>query len=413
MATPYSRIISIGSEITSGRILDTNARFLASELLKIGVPPRSFYTVADDPADILSAVKSALSDARLVVVTGGLGPTMDDYTRKCVADALGVSLVFDARSWKRICAFFKKIGRTPLDSEKLQAYYPKGAAVIDNPVGIAPGFLAKRGKRAVLALPGVPVEMASMFQLAIPKIKKMCPDREPRIIKLIHTCGMTESKTAETLAEVFKTPGLEFGITAKDIIITVSITGPVSKKKVVAVCVRRARKILGNAVFGLDEESLAGAIIKKMRNAGKKLAVAESCTGGNLSMLITAVPGASDVFLGSFVTYSNEMKIRGLGVSRSIIRKHGAVSEECASAMAVGAMKKTGADAAISTTGIAGPAGGSRLKPVGLVYFAAAARKGVIVKRRMFSGSRRDVQIRASNAALNNLRLSLENAWKW
>ncbi len=408
MKTPSAHIVSIGNELLQGRIRDTNAAYIAKLLASVGIIAKRFSTVGDGLRDIAGVIKDAVDEYDCVVATGGIGPTQDDHTREAAALAIGRKLVFHQPSMKHITSVFGRMGRSPLDDEKRQAFHPSGATVIPNPAGIAPGFLARNGKKALVVLPGVPGEIKAMLGPAVRELKKIFPHGTQYTLRLIHTIGMTESRAAKAVADVPGAAGTDWGITANDLVITVSLSAPSRTKKELDSLVRKIKRRLGRYVFGTGETTLAAAVVKLLKRRSLTLATAESCTGGLIASLVTSVPGASDVFGEGFVTYSNAAKERLLGVSRRTLTRHGAASQETALEMAEGALHAANADVAVATTGIAGPTGGSREKPVGLVYLAAATKQNVVVKKRMFPGSRGTVQRRAANTALNMARLIIE-----
>lgn len=396
----------MGSEITGGRLLDTNVSFLGKSLKQLGFRVAGFHTVPDNPEEIINVLKTAVSRPGLVVTTGGLGATMDDLAREAAAEVLGVKLVFHEPSMRSIRTKLARYGRKPLKIEEKQAFHPRGALVVKNPVGIAPGFLVKNRGRILLALPGVPGEMRAMFDRTRGLIKREFKGLDPQVTRLVKCIGLPESEVMARIADLMRDGSVEFGVTAEELVITVSVTAPSFRKKEISSLAGKLRRRLGDAVIASGNVSLAGAVIKLYRKKGMTLTAAESCTGGLIQQRLTSIPGSSEVYVGGTVTYSNELKHGLLGVKKKSLEKYGAVSEEVAREMAEGARKLANADAGLAVTGIAGPGGGSRKKPVGLVYVAVSTKMGVTVKRRVFPGGRDDVRAKAANTGLNMARLA-------
>lgn len=406
-------IISVGNEVLSGRTVDTNAAYIARQLRTVGVPVVSSYTVADEEKAIQRALQLASDDADVVITTGGLGPTDDDLTRQAFAGYLGVDLVLQADLLSRLRDFFERRGRPMAEKNKIQACLPVGAAAIENEMGTAPGLMVERDGRLLLALPGVPKEMRHMLETAVlPRVKAMGRG-QAIVVRRLRCYGAGESTVAEMVGEAMRRGRNPLvNCTASAGIITLEIVAAAAEQgkaeRMAAEEDAALREILGSLVYGIDDQSLAEVVGQRLTELGRTLVVAESCTGGLLAKLITDAPGASRYFAGGWIAYSNEIKTRQLGVPQALIDAYGAVSEQVAAAMAVGARRKAGADMAVATTGIAGPTGATEQKPVGLVYIAVSGQEGTDTPKYVFPQDRSSVRLRAAQTALNALRLRLE-----
>lgn len=390
-------LLSTGSELLRGRNVDTNAAWLARELEKAGHEVRWHQTVDDDFGRLVDAVKLGASRADAILLTGGLGPTEDDYTRRVAEEAFHRPLVFRPKAWAAIRERFRKYGIRMAAINRRQAYAPAGASLLPNPNGSAPGFAMRASGVFFAAMPGPPREMFPMFlRHVLPRIR-VTADFEVWEGK---SFGLPEGHVDEIVMGVVGDPR-EYGLTVRGGQVSISIRaqGP-RRREVLGRLSRRVIARLGECYY---PEELADHVARRLAETGQTLAVAESCTGGLISHKLTEVPGVSAVLLESVVTYSNASKVRRLGVPEELIRGHGAVSEEVARAMALGVARTSGATIGVAVTGIAGPAGGSREKPVGLCYLAVGDR----VERRVFSGERGHVKERAASFALNMVRLRL------
>jgi len=400
-----AEILSVGTELLLGQIVNTNAAHLSRRLPEVGVDLYRQVTVGDNLERIANAVRDALDHADVVIITGGLGPTADDVTSEAVALALGRDLVFDEGSAQRIRSLLQSRGIPALDSHMKQARVPTGSLIMPNPVGTAPGFIVDSDGKAVCALPGVPSEMEAMAeQSLLPELRRRSPRAiiRSRVLKFI---GIGESalehliddlvaaQTNPTIAFLAKTGEVHLRLTAK-------ATTPDEAEALLAPVEAAVRERAGQFLFARDEESLEEAVGARLRAAGLTLGLAESCTGGLIGHRITQVPGSSDYFLGSLVTYSNKAKTALLGVPETLLADHGAVSEPVARAMATGARRVLGADLAVSVTGIAGPAGGTPQKPVGLTYIGFSGPDGEKCQEHRLFGTRDMIKTRAANLAL-------------
>ncbi len=398
-------VLSIGTELTRGELVNTNATWLCERLTLLGFDVVEALVVDDDRARVGRAVRRLCEDVSVVVSTGGLGPTTDDLTTEAVAAVLGVPLERHAPSIEAIRARFASFGRTMSPSNEKQADFPTGASVLANPVGTAPGFRVSMMSAQAFFLPGVPSEMRRLFEEHVePQIAGLVV-RTSHQIKL-RTFGLPESQVGEMLAGLEQDePGLTLGYRASFPEIEVKVLVRASTfADAEARATRAAGKVrdrLGRAVFGEDEDTFAEYVGRTLRDRAMTVAVAESCTGGMIGQLLTSVPGSSDYLLLDAVTYSNASKTDVLGVSGELLRAYGAVSGEVAVAMAEGALRRSGADLAIAVTGVAGPGGGSDAKPVGTVWFALAARdKTTVCETRKLVGDRERIRTVASYLAL-------------
>lgn len=415
-------LLATGDEIVGGRTVDTNSSYLADKLAGLGIEVVSIMAVSDDVDRIGAAWKISLAGADLVISTGGLGPTSDDLTSETVARVAGVELLRDDRQVGRIREIFERRGRPMPDNNLRQALIPAGAEVIDNLDGTAPGYRlriqAGDGRRPWgVVLPGVPREMKAMFETAVLPWIAECTD-PGRVIAAttFQTFGLPESALDELLrGAVPASEGrLAFRASFPKISVRVSVTGtPQEAPRRLATLAEAVRARLGGAVYAEGDASMEQVVGDLLTAAKKSLATAESCTGGLIGSRLTDVAGSSVYYRGGLVAYSNDLKQRLLGVDAQTLRMHGAVSEETAREMAIGAARVAASDIAIATTGIAGPTGGTADKPVGTVAIALATRSrdggDSLVDSRMyrFWGGREWVKTLTSQVALDWVRRHL------
>ncbi len=401
-------IVSIGSELVRGEVADTNARWLAARLADLGLDVVEMVCLDDDEARIATALQRLAREVQLVLVTGGLGPTPDDRTVAAAARAAGTQVVRDPETYSQLCRRLNAAGRETTAALARQTEVPKGAVVLGNPVGPVPAFALTLGEAECFFLPGPPPEMEQVFDAVV--MRRLLPrGRTQHHRVVLRTYGLSEPYMAERLADLESVaPGLSVGYRAVlpevDVSLRIRAADPASARTLIDRAASTVRARLGDAVFGEGEDSYAAAVGGALRRRGFTLAVAESCTGGLIGSMLTAVPGSSDYLLLDAVTYSNAAKERVLGVSAEVLRGYGAVSAECVRAMAEGARRLTGSDLAVSVSGVAGPGGGTAEKPVGLVFFALASESGTEVIERHFRGDRASVQRQAAYAALYLVR---------
>ena len=403
-------IVSIGNELTSGSVLNTNATFIANELHAIGIEIAEIITVGDDTASIIAALRNVKPMVSFVIVTGGLGPTVDDLTTHAAAEALRRKLTLNKQALQAMEEHFKRVGRTMSPHTVRQAYVPSGANIIANPIGTACGFSATRSNTIFFFLPGVPREMMRMFEESvIPLIRKEQPEETLVRTSVLKIFGRTESFCDQALSNLIRQEqeiAFAFLPHYPEITIKLTIRGTEIKyleKKLKAV-ERKAVHLLGDIVFGRDDETLEMVVGNLLRQSGATLALAESCTGGFITHRLTNVPGSSDYLERSLIVYSNKAKKELLKVPASILSSFGAVSEQAAAYMARAVKSLSRTTIGLAVTGIAGPAGGTPEKPVGTVFISLAHKRQVSTQRHQFYGDREQIKHITSQHALDGLR---------
>ena len=410
----HAWIISCGTELTLGQTPDTNAAWLAARLAGLGLHAVRHLTVPDELAALREVVLQAAADADVVLVTGGLGPTVDDLARGALADAAGAPLELHPPSLEQMRAFFAARGREMPDQNAVQALIPRGGVALPNDCGTAPGVRLVIQGTPCFALPGVPFEMRSMFARCVAPELRLAAAGAVIRSRQLHTFGLGESDLGARIADLMvRGRNPEVGTTAAYGIVGVRINATANNDAAADTLLNEAeaeiRRRLGVVVFGRDDETLAGVVGAALASQGLTLATAESCTGGLVGSLITEVPGSSRYFRGGIIAYENDVKADVLGVDPVTLQTHGAVSELVADQMAEGAARVLGAACALAVTGIAGPAGGTPEKPVGLVYVGMRVRDETTVHGFRFGhdAPRELIRLRAARTALNLLRLRL------
>jgi len=405
-----AEVITVGTELTQGLIVDTNSAWISSRIAGIGIPTDFHTSVADDETRLRYVVMQAASRSHVVFVAGGLGPTADDITRQAVARAAGKELVLHQPSLEVIQGLFARWGRQMSENNRSQAYLPEGAEVIPNNQGTAPGFVVKIGRALVFVFPGVPHELYAMVdEFAIPYLRRLQPAPAVLRMRRLRSFGLGESQVDEKIRHLMapdRNPNV--GLLVDNFVVTVKITASAESEgeadSLIAETEREVRGLLGEIVFGVDDDTLVGATARELLARGLTIGLAESCTGGLVGALLTDISGISKSFLAGVVSYSDAAKRDILGVPEKLLKEHGAVSEPVARAMAEGTLQRTGANVALAVTGIAGPTGGTPQKPVGLVYIVRADARGAEARECRFHGSRDRIRIRAALTALDMVR---------
>ena len=409
-----AEIISVGTELLLGQIVDTNAAHLSKLLPEFGIDVHYRVTVGDNESRLADALRLALARADIVFTIGGLGPTQDDLTKETVAAVVGDEMVLDQESADRMRAFFAARGIEMPQTNLKQAMVPRRGRAMPNPLGTAPGaaFETAKGK-AIIVLPGPPREFVPMVSERVAPYLRERVDAVSEVIRsrVLRIAGLGESSVEDKVRHLLggsnPTVAPLASVGEVHLRITVKAASKVEADAMIDEMDRELVSVLGGRVFGRDEQTLEQVVVESLIERGLSLAIAESCTGGLIADRITDVPGCSATFLLGVVSYSNEAKSKLLGVPEQLLTDHGAVSEQVARAMAEGVRKAAGTDVGISATGIAGPTGGTPEKPVGLVFMGLAADKECVAQKYRFSGSRVDIKLRASQAALDMLRTGL------
>ena len=405
-------LLSIGNELLSGLTVDTNAAWISGQLAELGIPTVGVLTVPDEIADTVESLRLAVSKADIVIVTGGLGPTDDDLTRQSLAQFLGVELQFHPELFESLAAFFRRRNFAMVEKNRIQAYLPAGTEAIPNLTGTAPGIFARKDKALIFSFPGVPSEMKAMFtDFLVPRLAEFT-GRQVVVSRRLKCFGAGESMIAEKLGDLmFRGRNPLINCTVSDAVITLHVVATAPDRPTAEAMIQKDQtalcEILGDWVYGRDDQTLAEVVGARLAGAGKTIAVAESCTGGLIAKMLTDVPGSSRYFAYGWVTYGNQAKQSELGVDPALLAQFGAVSEPVVRAMAEGALRRSGADIAVAVTGIAGPDGGSEQKPVGLVYIGVATPNQTIVQKCQFPHSRAMIRNRAALTALNLVRLQM------
>ncbi len=407
-----AEIICVGTELLLGNIVNTNAAFLSEKLAYLGINCY-FQTVVGDNRDrLLSVINTALSRADILIFSGGLGPTEDDLTKETVAEALGKKLIRDKWAEQEIADYFALRGRIPTDNNWKQADVIEGCEILYNKNGTAPGIFVSEGEKTVILLPGPPLELKSMFTDSVmPKLQQKCGQVfYSQTVKIVgpgessvetQILDMLDTQDNPTIAPYAKTGEVHLRVTAR-------AKDEKEAREKTAPVVEELYRRFGNAVYTTDaDETLEMALTKLLIKKKYTMTTAESCTGGMIAARMVNAPGVSAVLKSGFITYANEAKEELLGVSHDTLEKFGAVSRETAEEMAEGAVKAAHTDAAVAVTGIAGPDGGTKEKPVGLVYIGVNVRGNVEVREYHFSGSRQKIRESVTAAALTFLREKL------
>ncbi len=403
-------IISIGTEILIGQIINTNASWMGAELNKIGINVKEVITVSDVDVDILSALKRAERDTEVILVTGGLGPTNDDITKKVIAEYLGVNMYYDENTYRQIEEMFKKRGFPISDKHKKQCFMPVGVQLLENKMGTAPGMkFTLNSNKVLFSMPGVPFEMMYVMEHGV--IPFLISKSSFKMVhQTIMTVGTGESIIADKIQDIEGNLPSSLNIAYLPSLgrVRVRVSGKSENNRSIEAEVNNVVELIkeriGDIVYGMNEISLEESIQQLAIKKGLTVGTAESCTGGYVSHKLTTIPGSSQYYEGSIVSYSNKIKEQHLNVKKETLETKGAVSEESAKQMVSGLLSTLGVDIALSITGIAGPGGGSKEKPTGTVWVACGDKNRIVVKKQRFGKDRiRNIEY-SSVFALNMLR---------
>ena len=404
-------IINFGDELLVGIRANAHLEYLGAELARYGLPVRRARVICDAPEEISGAVEAALAQSDLIITTGGLGPTSDDLTRETIAESLGAALVYDTAVEAAIRDYFRVINRPMADHHRKQCYVFKGGEVLPNRKGTAPGLYYRTQGKTVVLLPGPTQELRPMFEgEVIPRLRRDGYLSETAAYIQLRTCGCGESSIEARIQPIVEAePDLQVAYCAHYGIVDVRLSSgagylqPADLERIAQAVAAEC----GEDFFCYGDGSLAEVVHRKLRETNGTLAVAESCTGGMLSDAFTNISGASKTFIGGIVCYSNEVKVSQVNVPESILLQHGAVSPECAIAMAAGVAESLSAHHGLSVTGFAGPEGGNKKNPVGTIHLGYHSPAGVWSKTVRYTGGRLDVKARAVHAALDWMRREL------
>lgn len=394
-----AEIIAVGTELLLGEILNSDSQFLARELSKLGINVYYQTVVGDNEERLTQTINTALSRSDLVITSGGLGPTHDDITKETLAAAMGVELKLNEACLHDMEAYFARLNRPMVQVNVKQAVMPVDCIVLKNNNGTAPGGIIEKDGKIAIFLPGPPNEIVPMYRESVAPYLA-AKSEEILFSKTLRIIGIGESNVEEKLSEFMQnSTNPTVAPYAKTDEVTLRITAKCKNEqeaeKLIAPAEEKIRSVLGDAVYGVDDDTIFAAVCRLLKEKKMKIAFAESCTGGLLAEKLTSVPGASEVLEQSFVTYSCAAKHELLGVNEVALSEFGAVSEQVARAMAEGIKKRSGADIGVSVTGVAGPDSDEKGNPVGLVYIGIAGKNGTIVKKFTFAGTRERIRMRA------------------
>ncbi|KNF08882.1 competence damage-inducible protein A [Gottschalkia purinilytica] len=410
-----AEIISVGTELSSGDTLNTNSKYISNKLMELGISVNRHITVSDDKDILRETILNSIENSDILICTGGLGPTHDDITKEMFGEVLKKELVFDENIFNNIESYFKKRNICMAENNKKQAFILEESKPLKNEIGTAPGLYIEYINKKIILLPGPPNEMERMFEnQVIPILEYLSPDKiTSTTLRII---GIVEATVENLIEDVIKSykDYLEIATYAKDGIVDIKVTSKNKNRdysnKYIEEATKKITDILKDDIYTFDERSIEEVVFDMLVNKNLKIGFCESCTGGLISSRLTKVSGASKVLERSIITYSNNSKIQELCVNEETISSFGAVSKETAKEMARGLLKKCESiDIAISVTGIAGPTGGTKEKPVGLVYICLAHKDDYIVKENFLIGDRQSIQNKSSNIAFNLLRKYLLN----
>ena len=423
MAKLNIELICSGSELLTGK-LNTHASFIGSKLNDIGLALSLITTVADRKKEFKAVLQDAVKRSSVIIVTGGLGPTFDDITVETVSEILNVKTYKDESVQQAICQYFEKRGiKNPAQNNERQSYILEGAKVLENRFGTAPGQMLhfnylneenKKVRKTIFLLPGPPREMQPMFEENIVPFMRSYQIKMKKTL-ILHICGMAESlvdeKIKPTIDYLSNNDDIEFAILAHNYLIDVKVSVSGENELIIDDILKNINNefvnVLGDNIYGYNDETLEGVVQKMLTETKRTVSVAESCTGGMVSSKLTNTPGSSICFKESVITYSNESKMQLLNVKQETLEQFGAVSEQTANEMLNGILSLSKSEYAVSVTGIAGPGGATKEKPVGLVYIGVSFNGNNEVNKCQFLGTRQDIRERATNVALDSLRRTI------
>lgn len=411
-----AEILSVGTELLLGQIVDSNAAFLGRTLAALGIDLYYKSTVGDNEGRVIDTLQRARERADLIITSGGLGPTEDDLTKECIAKVFGEELVLHEPSLEQLHRFFARRGMPMPERNAKQALIYRNGRTLENPNGTAPGAVLEKDGKIVISLPGPPNEMIPMVENhVIPLLtERLHGHRHYLVTRVIRFIGIGESAVEERVEDLIHSTNPSLAPLAHTGEVHLRIGAKADTREAAEALIQpleaELRHRLGPYIYGVDQTTLEAAVIQLLKERGKTVACAESCTGGGLGARLTAIPGSSDAFLGGVISYSNDAKVRLLGVDPDLLAEHGAVSGPVAEAMARGARERLGADLAVSITGVAGPGGGTAEKPVGLVYVGVATADHSFAQANQFIGIREDIRRRSTQTALQLIREELLRA---
>lgn len=410
-------LINIGDELLIGQVVNTNAAFIGQQMAAAGYPMTETLTIGDNGDIIRQSIENAFQKTNVVILTGGLGPTRDDITKKVLCDIFHRDLVIDEKTLKQVTDMFAARGMALTETNRQQAAVPEGCTVLTNPLGTAPGMWIEEDGKILIALPGVPFEMEKLIRdEVLPRLLSLENQRTLIRYRVLQCTGISESNLSDKLTEYEDQlpANLKLAYLPRPGVIRLRLTGEgsdeVALNKVLDEQFEKLQFVAGEYAFAADDIEIQEVIGRLLANGDKKIATAESCTGGYIAHLITSVPGSSNYFEGSLVSYSNNVKRDLLNVREDNLKRRGAVSEQVVSDMALNCMGLFDVDYTIAVSGIAGPDGGTAEKPVGTVWIAVATPIRLVTKEFHFGNrtGRKQIVERAAQAALNMLRIEIE-----
>mgnify|MGYP000926756578 CR=1 FL=1 len=409
-----AEIVATGTEILLGQTLNTSTHFLTGKLSELGIEVDYHTTVGDNSQRLEKVIRQGIERSDLLIVTGGTGPTADDLSKELIGKVLGLEMVLDPASLQRIEDYYALHGSPMPEADKKQAYFPEGAQILPNAQGTAPGFIIRKDAKIVILLPGPPQEMEPMFMDYVWRYLERVAqaDTQRMYVRVIKVVGLGESELEEKLGDLLGKDNPSIALLCKhsEMHIRVVVRGNADKAdEILEETELEIRRRLGDKVFGVNEDTMLQLVSESLKKMGLTIATAESCTGGLLGATLTQLPGSSDFYLGGVVSYSNALKESFLGVNPNTLERYGAVSAETALEMAAGIRERTHSDLGVSITGIAGPGGGSKEKPVGLVYIGLATPEGTQAQKFQFQGERESIRQHTVQAALDWVRRYMLN----